>query len=195
MSHIINLPIRYFEVRRVGDIIARIKEQENIRQFLTGQAFTSLLDCIFSFLFIIVMWYYCPSLTIIILISLPFYIVLSVIISPILRRRLDNQFSRNADNQAFLVETVNTVSTLKSLGVERQIINRWHELLPAYVGSAMKVTRLAILGQQGVQLIQKIVSILILWFGAHLVINSEITVGQLIAFNMLASQVTAPIIR
>ncbi|MDX8000207.1 type I secretion system permease/ATPase [Xenorhabdus sp. Reich] len=195
LSHIINLPIRYFEVRRVGDTIARIKEQENIRQFLTGQAFTSLLDVMFSFLFIIVMWYYCPPLTLIVLASLPLYIILSLIVSPILRRRLDNQFARNADNQAFLVETVSTVSTLKSLAAERQIINRWHELLPAYVSSAMKVTRLAILGQQGVQLIQKVGSVIILWFGAHLVISNEITVGQLIAFNMLASQVTSPIIR
>ncbi|WP_231853029.1 type I secretion system permease/ATPase [Xenorhabdus poinarii] len=195
LGHIINLPIRYFEVRRIGETIARIKEQENIRQFLTGQAFTSILDFMFSFLFIIVMWHYCPPLTLIVLISLPIYITLSVIISPILRKRLDKQFARNADNQAFLVETVSTVSTLKSLAAERQIINRWHELLPAYIGSAMKVTRLAIFGQQGVQLVQKIVSILILWFGAHLVISNEITVGQLIAFNMLASQVTAPIIR
>ncbi|WP_338883056.1 type I secretion system permease/ATPase [Xenorhabdus sp. TH1] len=195
LNHIINLPIRYFEIRRVGDTIARVKEQENIRQFLTGQAFTSLLDVMFSFLFIIVMWYYCPTLTLIVLASLPLYIALSAIISPILRRRLNSQFSRNADNQAFLVETVNTISTLKSLAAERQIINRWHELLPAYVCSAMKVTRLAILGQQSVQLIQKVVSILILWLGAHLVIKNEITVGQLIAFNMLSSQVTTPIIR
>ncbi|CDL83643.1 Leukotoxin translocation ATP-binding protein LktB (fragment) [Xenorhabdus szentirmaii DSM 16338] len=195
LNHIINLSIRYFEVRRVGDTIARVKEQENIRQFLTGQAFTSILDVMFSFLFIIVMWCYCAPLTLVVLVSIPLYIVLSLVVSPILRKRLDNQFARNADNQAFLVETISTISTLKSLAAERQIINRWNELLPAYISSAMKVTCIAILGQQSVQLIQKIVSVFILWFGAHLVISNKITVGQLIAFNMLASQVTSPIIR
>lgn len=99
--HLLALPISYFENRRVGDTVARVRELDQIRNFLTGQALTSVLDLLFSFIFFAVMWYYSPKLTIVILLSLPCYIAWSIFISPILRRRLDEKFTRNADNQAF----------------------------------------------------------------------------------------------
>lgn len=193
--HLLSLPLSYFENRRVGDTVARVRELDQIRNFLTGQALTSVLDLLFSFIFLIVMWYYSKALTLVVLASLPAYVFWSAFISPMLRIRLNDKFARNADSQSFLVETITTVGMVKSMAVESQMTRRWDNQLAAYVASGFRVTRLAVIGQQGVQLIQKLVVVATLWIGAKLVINGELSVGQLIAFNMLSSQVAAPVIR
>lgn len=193
--HLLALPISYFENRRVGDTVARVRELDQIRSFLTGQALTSVLDLIFSFIFFIVMWFYSPKLTIVILCSLPFYILWSLLISPILRRRLDEKFARGADNQSFLVESVSAINTIKAMAVTPQMTNIWDKQLAGYVASNFRVTVLATIGQQGVQFIQKTVMVINLWLGAHLVISGDLSIGKLIAFNMLSGQVIAPVIR
>ena len=193
--HLLALPLAYFEARRVGDTVVRVKELENIRQFLTGQAMTSVLDLVFSFVFLSVMWFYSGWLTLIILLSLPCYALWSMMISPVLRRRLDEKFARAADNHAFLVESVSAIGTIKSMAVEPQMTRRWDQQLAACVTADFSVIRLANIGQHGIQLIQKIGMVLTLWFGARLVIGGQLSIGQLIAFNMLASQVVAPVVR
>ena len=125
--HMLSLPIAYFENRRVGDTVARVRELEQIRNFLTGQALTSVLDLCFSFIFIAVMWYYSGWLTLIVLISLPCYAIWSATISPVLRSRLNDKFARNADSQSFLVESVTTMGTIKSMAVEPQMTRRWDQ--------------------------------------------------------------------
>ncbi|HHG3054979.1 TPA: type I secretion system permease/ATPase, partial [Vibrio parahaemolyticus] len=193
--HLLELPISYFESRRVGDTVARVRELDQIRNFLTGQALTSVLDLLFSFIFFAIMWYYSPKLTLVILCSLPCYATWSIFISPILRRRLDEKFSRNADNQSFLVESVTAINTIKAMAVSPQMTNIWDKQLAGYVAAGFKVTVLSTIGQQGIQLIQKTVMIINLWLGAHLVISGELSIGQLIAFNMLAGQIVSPVIR
>ncbi len=193
--HILSLPLSYFESRRVGDTIARVRELENIRNFLTGQALTSLLDLLFTFVFLAVMFYYSGWLTLIVALSLPAYALWSASITPVLRKRLDEKFERGADNQSFLVETVTGIGTVKATAVDPRVTRTWDNQLAGYVGASFRVTRLATIGQQGIQLIQKIVSISILFFGAKLVIDGKLSVGQLIAFNMLSGQVAAPIVR
>lgn len=193
--HLLSLPIAYFEYRRVGDTVARVRELEQIRNFLTGQALTSVLDLCFSFIFLLVMWFYSGWLTLVVVISLPCYAFWSATISPILRTRLNDKFARNADNQSFLVESVTAIGTIKSMAVEPQMTRRWDQQLAAYVSAGFRVARLATIGQQGVQFIQKMVTVITLWLGAHLVIKGDLSVGQLIAFNMLAGQVAAPVIR
>lgn len=193
--HLLSLPQAYFESRRVGETVARVRELEQIREFLTGQALTSVLDLCFSFIFILVMWFYSPQLTIIVLISLPCYAFWSATISPILRARLNTKFARNADNQSFLVESITAMGTVKAMAVEPQMTKRWDQQLAAYVQAGFRVMSLANIGQQGVQLIQKLVTIATLWLGARLVIDGELSIGQLVAFNMLAGQVSAPVIR
>lgn len=193
--HLLSLPIAYFESRRVGDTVARVRELEQIRNFLTGQALTSVLDLCFSFIFLLVMWFYSGWLTLVVVISLPCYAFWSATISPILRTRLNDKFARNADNQSFLVESVTAIGTIKSMAVEPQMTRRWDQQLAAYVSAGFRVARLATIGQQGVQFIQKMVTVITLWLGAHLVIKGDLSVGQLIAFNMLAGQVAAPVIR
>ncbi|WP_249856117.1 type I secretion system permease/ATPase [Aggregatibacter actinomycetemcomitans] len=193
--HLLALPISYFEARRVGDTVARVRELDQIRNFLTGQALTSILDLLFSFIFFAVMWYYSPKLTLVVLGSLPCYVIWSVFISPILRKRLDDKFARNADNQSFLVESVTAINTIKAMAISPQMTNIWDKQLASYVAASFKVTVLATIGQQGIQLIQKAVMVINLWLGAHLVISGDLSIGQLIAFNMLAGQIISPVIR
>ena len=193
--HILSLPLAYFESRRVGDTVARVRELENIRSFLTGQALTSVLDLLFTVVFLAVMFFYSGWLTLIVLLSLPLYALWSAAITPALRKRLDEKFARGADNQSFLVETITGIGTIKATAVDPRVTRTWDNQLAGYVAAAFRVTRLATLGQQGVQLVQKLVSIAILFWGAQLVIDGKLSVGQLIAFNMLAGQVAAPIIR
>ncbi|WNH51546.1 type I secretion system permease/ATPase [Stenotrophomonas oahuensis] len=193
--HVLALPLAYFESRRVGDTIARVRELENIRTFLTGQALTSLLDLLFTVVFLAVMFYYSGWLTLIVVISLPVYALISAGITPVLRRRLNEKFARSADNQSFLVETVTGIGTVKAMAVDPRVTRTWDNQLAGYVDAGFSVTRIATLGQQSVQLVQKLVAIAILFFGARLVIDGKLTLGQLIAFNMLSGQVAAPIIR
>nr|WP_282440472.1 type I secretion system permease/ATPase [Stenotrophomonas indicatrix] len=193
--HIMALPLAYFESRRVGDTMARVRELESIRTFLTGQSLTSVLDLLFTGVFLAVMWMYSGWLTLIVVLSLPLYAVISAVITPVLRARLDRKFARGADNQAFLVETVTGIGTVKAMAVDTRAVKSWDKHLASYVAASFSVTKIATLGQQSIQLVQKLVSVGILFWGAKMVIQGTLSLGQLIAFNMLAGQVAAPIVR
>ena len=193
--HLVALPIAYFQARRVGDSVARVRELENIRNFLTSSALTLVIDLFFTFVFIAVMFIYSPLLTWIVLGSFPFYIGISAAATPLFRRRLDEKFARGAENQAFLVESVTGVETLKAMAVEPQMQRRWEEQLAAYVAASFRVLSLGNTASQSVQLISKLVTAGVLYFGAKLVISGSLTVGELVAFNMLAGRVSAPILR
>jgi subfamily B ATP-binding cassette protein HlyB/CyaB len=193
--HLLALPIAYFQARRVGDSVARVRELENIRQFLTGSALTLVIDLFFTFVFLAVMFYYAPTLSFVVLGAFPFYIAISVGATPAFRRRLDEKFRRGAENQAFLVESVTGVETLKAMAVEPQMQRRWEEQLAGYVAASFRVISLNNTASQAVQLVNKVTIVLILYFGAKLVIEGNLSVGELVAFNMLASRVSAPVLR
>lgn len=194
-KHLIRLPLSYFGVRRVGDTVARVHELENIRNFLTGSTLTLIIDFFFTIIFFTVMFFYSKTLTLLVLLSIPFYVLLSLFFTPILRSRIDERFRRGAENQCFLVEAVSGVETVKSLAVEPQMQRRWEQQLAAYVGSSFRASHINNIAGQLVQLVQKITMALTLWIGASLVMKGELSVGQLIAFNMLSGRVTQPILR
>jgi len=193
--HLMALPMGYFNSRRTGDSVARIRELENIRSFLTGNAMTLILDIIFSFVFIAVLLWYSPKLTMIVLGSIPVYIIISIIITPILRSRLDEKFNKGAENQAFLVETIGGMGTLKAMAVEPRWQQRWDQQLAGYVKASFAATNIGIVASNAVMLVSKLVTLGIMWLGAQLVLENKLTVGELIAFNMLAGQVSSPILR
>jgi subfamily B ATP-binding cassette protein HlyB/CyaB len=194
-SHLVALPLNYFQSRRVGDSVARVRELENIRNFLTGSALTLVIDLFFTFVFIAVLLFYSPLLTAIVLGAFPFYIGISAAATPLFRHRLNEKFRRGADNQAFLVESVTGVETLKAMAIEPQMQRRWEEQLAGYVTASFRVLRLGNVASQSVQMVSKIVTAAILYFGAKLVINGSLSVGELVAFNMLAGRVSAPVLR
>ena len=193
--HLANLPVAYFEARQVGQTVARVRELDSIRNFITGTALTLLIDLSFTFVFFAVLWYYSPTLTWIVLGSLPCYIVLSVFITPLLRQRLDEKFRSGAASQAFLTETVAGIQTVKIQAVEPQMQRRWEDQLASYVRTAFRAQNLNNIANQVAGLISKLTTLLIIWWGAHLVIAGALTVGQLVAFNMIAGRVTAPILK
>jgi subfamily B ATP-binding cassette protein HlyB/CyaB len=193
--HLLALPMSYFQARRVGDSVTRVRELENIRSFLTGNSVTVVLDVFFSIVFIAVMLFYSGWLTLIVLASLPLYVVISVLITPLLRARLNEKFNRSSENQSFLVESISGIDTLKSMAVEPQMTRRWDNQLAHYVSASFRATTLATIAHEGVNLVGKLVVVCTLWLGARLVIDGDLSVGQLIAFNMLAGRVAQPIMR
>jgi subfamily B ATP-binding cassette protein HlyB/CyaB len=193
--HLLNLPLSYFEARRVGDSIARVRELESIREFLTSNAITVVIDLFFTVVFFAVMYLYSPQLTLIVLLSIPIYAAISIFITPPLRRRLDEKFKRGAENQAFLVETVTGIGTLKAMAVEPQMRDKWERQFAGYIQTGFAVTRLANWGNHLIQIVSKLTTVAILYFGALAVISGDLTVGALVAFNMLAGRVSAPILR
>jgi subfamily B ATP-binding cassette protein HlyB/CyaB len=194
-QHLMALPIGYFQARRAGDSVARVRELENIRNFLTSSALTLVIDLFFTVVFLGVMFYYAPLLTWIVLGAFPFYVAISAGATPLFRRRLDEKFRRGAENQAFLVESVTGVETLKALAVEPQMQRHWEEQLASYVAASFRVLSLGNTASQAVQLISKLVTAGTLYFGARLVIDGDLTVGELVAFNMLAGRVAMPVLR
>ncbi|MDQ7990135.1 MAG: type I secretion system permease/ATPase [Candidatus Dactylopiibacterium sp.] len=193
--HLLSLPLAYFQARRVGDSVARVRELENIRAFLTGNAITLVLDLVFSVVFIAVMLFYSGVLTLIVLLSLPCYALISGLIIPVLRTRLQEKFNRGAENQAFLVETISGIDTVKAMAVEPQWTRKWDQQLAAYVGASFRTVSLSTLANAGVSFVSKLVTALTMYFGAKLVIEGKLSIGQLIAFNMLAGHVSQPVMR
>src|SRR6266480_4353128 len=193
--HLLALPMAYFQARRVGDSVARVRELENIRNFLTSSALTLVIDLFFTSVFLGVMFFYSPLLTGIVLAGFPFYVAISAGVTPQFRRLLDEKFKRGAESQAFLVESVTGVETLKAMAVEPQMQRRWEEQLASYVAASFRVLSLGNTASQVVQFVSKIVTAGILYFGARLVIEGNLSVGELVAFNILASRVSAPVLR
>ena len=193
--HLLALPINYFEARRVGDSVARVRELDRIREFLTSNSVTLVLDLFFTIVFFVVMFLYSPLLTLIVVISIPCYVAISMVISPVLRERLEEKFRRGAESQSFLVESVTGIGTLKAMAVEPQMRDRWEKLFSAYTTIGFDVAKLANWGSHLIQLISKLTTVAILYFGAKQVIAGELTVGSLVAFNMLSGRVSTPILR
>ena len=193
--HLFRLPLSYFETRAAGQTVARVRELETIRGFLTGQGLTSLLDLVFTIIFFVVMFLYSAKLTFVVLGSIPLYVLIAASIRPGLRDLINEKFNRGARSQQFLVESIVGAQTLKAASVEPVMQAQWEERLAAYVRTSFDTGVLGALGQNLIQYVSKITTALILFIGAQAVIQGEMTVGELIAFNMIASQVVQPILR
>ena len=193
--HLFHLPLSYFETRPAGQTVARVRELETIRSFLTGQGLTSVLDLVFTVLFIAVLFAYSPKLTLVVIGSIPVYILIASLIRPILKDQINEKFNRGARSQQFLVESIVGVQTLKAGSVEPMMQAQWEEKLAAYVRTSFDSTMLGTLGQNAIQYVSKITTALILFLGAGAVIDGSMSVGELIAFNMISGQVVQPILR
>jgi subfamily B ATP-binding cassette protein HlyB/CyaB len=194
-QHMLRLPLAYFQARRVGDTVARARELETIRQFLTSSSVTVAIDLFFTIVFVAVMLSYSPALTAVVGGSLLVYAGLSVVVTPLLRARLHEKFDRGAENHAFLVETVTGIETVKAMAVEPAMQRRWDEQLAAYVRASFRANQLGQVAGQVAAWINKVTTVALVWMGATLVMGGRLTVGQLIAFNMLAGRVSSPVLR
>lgn len=193
--HLLRLPMSYFEARRVGDTAMRVRQLETIREFLTNASLTVLVDPLFTVIFLAAMWIYSTKLFLISVLTIPAYIIVAMLVTGPLRRRIDDKFERGAANNALLVESIGGIQTIKAGAVEPQWQDRWERQLAGYSQASQKVTDLGNWGSQAIQLISKLNMAAILYFGAKAVIAQQMTVGGLIAFNMFAQRVSGPVIR
>jgi subfamily B ATP-binding cassette protein HlyB/CyaB len=195
VSHMLRMPLRYFEARRVGDTMSRVRGLEAIRQFITGASLNAAMDLLFVVVFIAVMFLYSVPLTFVLLGMLPLFILLSVVMAPLMRERMEEKFDRSAESQAFLVESVTGIQTVKAMALEPLFQRKWEMLLARYVSASYNASYLGGIANALGQVIQKLSALIILWVGAYLVIDGRMSVGQLIAFQMLSGRVISPVLR
>jgi ATP-binding cassette, subfamily B, bacterial len=193
--HLLQLPLAYFEARRVGDTVARVQELENIRQFLTGTALTVVLDAAFIVVYLALMLFYSPKLTVVGLAIVPVLIVLILVVTPILRNWLNESFNRHADSQSFLVETVSGIHAVKAHTAQLPTRERWEGLFARYVKTSFRASTISNVDGHVGEFLTHVSELLILWFGAMLVIEHKLTVGQLVAFQMLSGRAISPLLR
>jgi ATP-binding cassette, subfamily B, bacterial HlyB/CyaB len=195
IDHLLRLPLRYFERRPVGELATRVNELENIRQFLTGTALTVVLDAVFSVIYIVVMFIYSWLLTIVALVTLPLFALLTTIVSPIVRRQLRVKAERNAEAQSHLVEVLSGIQTVKAQNIEMRSRWKWQERYARYVSAGFKTTLTFTAASSTSNFLNQLSSLLVLWVGAYLVLQGQLTLGQLIAFRIIAGYVTSPLLR
>ncbi|WP_353661659.1 type I secretion system permease/ATPase [Hydrogenimonas sp. SS33] len=193
--HLLALPIAYFERRKVGNIIARVRELDTIREFIANKTISVILDVLFSGVFVAVMLLYSVKLTLLVVAFVGVIGLIYFFVTPKLRERLEEKFQMGAQSNAYLVESVTGVQTVKSLALEGSMQKRWEDYLARYINASFQLGNLSnILG--GVSgMLQKLMTISILYMGVTLVLEGKLSVGQLIAFQMFANQFSGPVLR
>jgi subfamily B ATP-binding cassette protein HlyB/CyaB len=194
-EHLMRLPLGYFETRPAGQTVACVRELETVRGFLTGQALTSAIDIPFTLVFLAILYLYAPFLALVVTLSLPAYLLVTAALRPTLRARALERLQRSASSSQFLVEAMVGIHTIKASALEPVFRRQWEERLAAYVRSSFTAGLVASLGQNAIQYLSKVTTALVLLFGAHAVMNGELTIGGLVAFNMITGQITGPILR
>lgn len=192
---LLSLPMSYFESRRIGESVSRLRELETVRNFMTGSALTFSIDAGFTIVFLAFMYSYSPMLTAVVLASIPLYLLVSFVITPLLKRRLDDKAGESAETQAFMVELLGGIETLKAMAIEPRILRRFEDHLSVSTAAGFKANQVSGIGAQLIGLIGKLTTVILLWLGALLVMKGDLSVGQMVAFNMLSGRVAAPILR
>ncbi|MDE1241179.1 type I secretion system permease/ATPase [Vibrio aestuarianus] len=193
--HLVGLPLTYFKQRQTGQIIARVREMAQIRQFLTGSTLMLLLDLIFVTVFIAVMFHYASTLTWLVIGSLVIYFLLWLIAGPLIRKKVESEYESDADATTFLTEAVTGIETIKTTATEHRFLHQWQRILSQQLNRSFDAQKSGLIAGQGIALVQKLTAALLLWWGVNEVLNGELTPGQLVAFNMLAGHVTQPVLR
>ena len=195
IDHLLRLPLSYFDKRPVGELGSRIDELEKIRQFLTGQALTTILDAVFAVIYIVVMFIYSSILTIVALLVVPIQVAITLIGAPLFRRQYRQSAEENAKTKSHLVEVITSIQTVKSQNIETISRWKWQKLYSKYISRSFERTISGTVLNQLSQVLQKVSQLLILWVGSVLVLRGELSLGQLIAFRIISGYVTQPFLR
>lgn len=194
-QHLFALPYVYFESRKVGTIASRVRELDNIREFITNKSISVIVDLIFSLVFVVMMLLYSPELTFVVLAFVAVVAVIYVTVTPEFRAKLQSKFVMGAESNSYLVESVTGIQTVKSLAIEGALQRKWEETLGKYLKSSFQLSNLGNIAQSTANFFQKAMTIAILYLGVRLVLENKLTIGQLIAFQMFAGQFTNPVLR
>lgn len=194
-KHLLMLPFVYFESRQVGNIAARVRELDTIRNFITDKSVSVIIDLIFSLVFVVMMALYSVKLVLIVCTFVLLISLLYLFITPELRKRLEMKFQMGAKSNSYLIESVTGIQTVKSLAIEGSMQKSWENHLGKYVDASFKLMNMSNAAGALAGLLQKLMTIAVLYIGVTLVIDNRMTIGQLIAFQMFAGQFTGPVIR
>lgn len=194
-KHLFALHYVYFESRQVGNIISRVRELDTIREFITNKSVSLIIDMFFSLVFVAVMFMYSPKLTFVVLGFVASIAIIYIAVTPELRARLNDKFHMGAQSNSYLVESVTGVQTVKSLAIEGSMFRLWENYLGNYIKSSFNLSIMGTFTGAVSNLLQKAMTIMILYLGVKLVIESKLTIGQLIAFQMFSNQFSAPVLR
>lgn len=193
LRHLMSLPMPYHERRRVGDTVLRINMVSNIREFLTGTGLTTILDVLFSVIFIAFMLWYSVPLTLVALAVVPLYLIQAIWAMPIVREKIQAYGIARSINNSFMVESISNVETVKALAVEPQMINKWENLVARLIRVAFERTKFDLVLSTFSGIWKAVITMAILWYGGHMVMEGYFTLGQLIAFQMISNQATTPL--
>ena len=191
--HIMRLPLVFFESRRVGDTLMRIIAMNSIREFLTGQALNSLLDSVFAIVYFALMYWYSPPLAVVAFLSVPLQLFFAIRYQPGYLKRIEDLWAMESNSKSFLVEATNSVQTIKAMAAEPLFNRRWEEMSDKTSQAAFRVGMTGNAIENTTQMIQRAAGVMILWYGGYLVITQQMSLGQLIAFSMLFSQISQPL--
>ena len=195
IDKLLRLPLRFFEKRPVGELSQRLGELANLRGFLTGTAITTSLDLLFATIYIIIMFLYSPMLAVVALSTVPIYVAIILFIAPFYRRLIRNQAQYMAKTQSHLIETLSGIQTVKAQHFELNSRWRWQERYSGQIAEGFKSVILGSSTSEVGNFLNQLSSLLIIWVGVYQVVNGEISLGQLIAFRIIAGYVTGPILR
>ena len=195
MDRLLRLPLPYFDKRPVGELSQRLGEMASIRSFLTGTAITSFMDLLFSAIYLVTMLLYSPLLTAVALSTMPFYIVLVVIVAPVFKTLIRKQAVASAKTQSHVIEVLSAIQTVKAQNVEMVSRWKWQDRYQDVVEQGFKALTVGVVSGQVGNLLNTLSGLLILWVGMIQVIEGNLTLGQLIAFRIIAGYVTGPLLR
>ena len=194
-QHLTALPLKYFESWQNGDIVARVREIDTVRQFIINSGVGILLDTLFAVIYLVIMLSYSLMLSLVSFVAIAAFAALTLVSAPVYKDRLQKRFLIGAQNQAFLIETLTGIQTLKAMAVEPQYMQKWERLQSSYIQSGFQTIKLANVVENTGQLIQGLFTMAVLLIGAYAIMDQKLTIGQLVAFQMLAGLVMAPILR
>ena len=195
IDHLLRLPLRFFEKRPVGELSSRIGELEHIRQFLTGTALGVVLDAIFSFVYVVVLFAFSWKLAVMALSIVPVIGLITFLLSPVIRKQLREKAVRHSMTNAYLIEVLSGIQTVKSQNIELRARWNWQEKYAAYVKEGFKPVVSGTIANSANSFLSQASGLIVIWAGAALVLSNELTLGQLIAFRMIAGYITSPVMR
>jgi ATP-binding cassette subfamily B protein len=192
IRHTLRLPLSFFESRYVGDIISRVQENRKIQRFLSGEAVSILLDLLTVFIYVGLMFWYSWQMALLSLLIVPPFFLLALIATPFLQKISREIFNALVNESSYLIEAITGVRTVKSTAVEQTVRWHWEELLSKEIKTNFSGQLISNRLQIFSNTIEAVVTTALLWFGAHLVIHNQLTIGQLVAFNMLLGNIIRP---
>ncbi len=193
--HMLHLPLNFFERVTAGVLTKHMQQTANIRGFLTGNVFLTFLEATSLFIFLPFLFFYSFHLTgIVLLFTLLIAAVILLLIAPF-KRRLNALYDAEGNRQAMLVETINGMPTVKAMAIEPLLRSQWENKVARAISMQFRVGKISITAKSLTQLLERLMTVILIWMGASQVFNGTMTVGALIAFQMLAGRVTSPLVR